>query len=429
MKNKSMQRGFCTFWAGVWLALSLAGCGAQVSVGESKNMPVQSDGSALQMLTNPSNTLCPKDQTETGFYEVISRGERTLNVIYTDYVTKSRIYLCNDPGCNHASDSCTSFLNASTAEQVFSAGDQLYLQISLYTEDDIASKLIRMRPDGTNRETLLSMESGKRLEGSYATDGKILYYTTLEYAEVPEEEKETNDGMEMHLNGLNLETGETNLLYNFGTNCMWSKRWVGCVERELIFCETVTPNIEEPEKFAHLYQAFSIDTQQWRDITPEPIFEGPGIWADGMDLWLSNDGMTLNTLTYATGEIRHVALKQQVPEDAYVPFVRDGKLLATWSGPSGTKYVGIDSETGSITDAMYYVAKPSEQKGVMDILASFGDEYLVITTPIQVSQMYYNVDGTSGSDVREVWPQALISKEDYWAGRDNLTMIDDRVNR
>ncbi len=430
MRSKQRMYKLCTVLVGMLLACSLAGCRSESTKTDATQLPqnlVKSGEPALQMLTEPGTNLFCRAQTEAGFYEVIGRGEKVQNIVYTDYATKSRVYLCNDPGCNHIDDSCPSFLDTRSIEQLFIIENSLYIQNSPTNLDNEPSQLIRMDLDGTNRKSVLTMETGQRLFGGYATDGEILYYTTMVYVEVPEAEQETNDGIEFHLNGMNLRTGESTELYNFGTNCIGDKIWVGCVGREMIFSDTVIPDPEQPKKVAHTYRAFSIDTQQWRDLIQEPIFEGAGIYADGMHIWVGTDGMTLNTLTYDTSEVRQTTLDRKIPLYATMDCVTDGKMLVFWAEKDQDTYVTVDLETGAITDGMFWVSKASGKNGVMKILASFGDEYLVDTDPVDVPQVFYHVDGSVERYTGEFWPQALISKEDYWAGKRNLTMIDDHV--
>lgn len=47
-----------------------------------------------------------------GFYYVSSsvRDDGSANLMYLDYATMERIYLCNQPNCNHDTEACTSYL-------------------------------------------------------------------------------------------------------------------------------------------------------------------------------------------------------------------------------------------------------------------------------------------------------------------------------
>lgn len=417
-------------------AVLLCACGKKpVGTGSDPSASTaQSNGPALHMLTEPRALLRASTQTENGYYETVSNHEFSENIVYTDYATKSRVYLCNDPGCKHDSESCSSYLPLHQVQALFTDGTYLYADTHVINEGDIYTQrgeLLRMGLDGSNREVLAEPQSGESFSGAYASDGKILYFTKLVYLEPSndkEEEKES-DNISVRLSCIDLDTKEVTELYDFGTDSLWNKTWVGCVGREMIFCDRDLPEVPDPNyKVGFMYRAFNVDTQTWRNITEEPLYEETGIWTDGKSIWVSKDDKTINTLDFATGEIHQAELEREIPKRAEFRCVQDGKLLALWAEADHDVSITVDTQTGAVMDAPVFNSETSGKSSVMDILANFGEEYLVETAPKQVPVTYFNLDGSVEQYKEEVCPQALISKDDYWAGKQNITMIDDHVN-
>ena len=122
------------------LALSLGACSSSQNsvspkddsvtsspISESETLPAaeSQQGGNLSLITDPYGGIFRNGAgTSFGYYEIMSAQNNSLNILYTDYATDIRTYLCADPDCTHNSDTCTSwfsFLGSATR----SAGSQL----------------------------------------------------------------------------------------------------------------------------------------------------------------------------------------------------------------------------------------------------------------------------------------------------------------
>lgn len=407
-------------------AVMLCACGKEPSNPSASG--AQSNGSALHMLTEPGAIMRVCTQTENGYYGMVTNREFSSNIVYTDYATKSRVYLCNDPGCKHDSESCTSYFPLQWIDVLFTDGTYLYAGVTVTDKDDVYTQrgeLLRMGLDGSNREVIVELQTGESFTGAYASDGEKLYFTKLVSLEPDSEEEKESYNLATRFYCIDLDTKEITELYDSDADNLHVGNYVGCVGREMIFDETEW--LDYDGSMTSMYRAFNVDTRAWRKLTEEPLLEKSSIWADGKSIWISEDGKTINTFDFATAEMQQVELERKLPKMVELRSFQDGKLLARWTEEDHDVSGAIDIETGAIVDAPVFISEVSGKSTVMEILADFGEEYLVETAPKQVSAAYFHLDGSVEQRMEEVYPQALIAKEDYWAGKQNVTMIDDHV--
>ena len=110
-------------------------------------------------------------KTESGYYELLkwpnelnkeSSLIRNGNIIYTDYSSAQRLFLCNVPGCAHNSNDCTSFLsysgfcvlftNCSETKLYALSGGDYDVQ---YNDESELPTITQMDMDGSNRKELV----------------------------------------------------------------------------------------------------------------------------------------------------------------------------------------------------------------------------------------------------------------------------------
>ena len=131
---------------------------------------------------------------EDGYYNVIPRmwnmeeqyndHEMDSNIVYLDYATNTRVYLCQDPSCRHNTEDCTSFIKASSNVIVFPANDKLIcfrFGIDAAASQDDLCAVILMDLNGRNRETVtLSASQSFALPLVVASDGEKIYFQVTE---------------------------------------------------------------------------------------------------------------------------------------------------------------------------------------------------------------------------------------------------------
>lgn len=101
-----MMKKMVSLCALLLFACSLFGCGSAESAAEtpagSGSSTASEESGALALVTDPYGGLFRNGAaTETGYYEIISTQPEYINVLYTDYQTLTRTYLCSSPECLH----------------------------------------------------------------------------------------------------------------------------------------------------------------------------------------------------------------------------------------------------------------------------------------------------------------------------------------
>lgn len=119
-----------------------------------------------------------------GFYYVSSsvRDDGSANLMYLDYATMEKIYLCNQPNCNHDTEACTSYLPYSAGGILPCViGQNLVLvfpgnvHASADTSSTVMPHLEVMGLDGSNRKTTFTFESNQQINRPLVTDGTNIY--------------------------------------------------------------------------------------------------------------------------------------------------------------------------------------------------------------------------------------------------------------
>ena len=103
---------FCKYWAIGAIVITLLSACSDFRQGNSPSSTSKDFTlhavSGSEHLTNRNIELITsvygissQASTETGLYEIVPSGTKGSNIIYTDFDSKTRTYLCNRPECLH----------------------------------------------------------------------------------------------------------------------------------------------------------------------------------------------------------------------------------------------------------------------------------------------------------------------------------------
>lgn len=139
----------------------------------------------VSLVTDPYGPLLNTSvSTSTGYYELFLSADATgNNILYTDFQTKQRVYLCNTPGCTHSDDSCTSWFGGiSGGSYLFKKPDGsklYYVQRGMEEDVDAAAHqdaaIYAMNADGSDRKELLRLGGNGRISDAIAADSQSIY--------------------------------------------------------------------------------------------------------------------------------------------------------------------------------------------------------------------------------------------------------------
>ena len=146
------------------LAAMLVACGSQPSGTEMVVHPA--NDTPITHIAN-YDMLGDTAASPEGLYEVCSVRLGSCNLLYVDAATRQETYLCATPNCTHDSESCNSYLPLEEGRygyQLFFFNGYLYAAQCTPIESQ-GPYLMRMDPDGTNREIVLELENGECFSG------------------------------------------------------------------------------------------------------------------------------------------------------------------------------------------------------------------------------------------------------------------------
>lgn len=218
MKKHMMKKMFALGFLFV-LTCSLFGCSAEstatTSTDASSTASAQESG-ALSLVTDPYGGLFRNGAaTETGYYEIMSTQPDYINVLYTDYQTLTRTYLCSSPECLHYDDTCTSWLPTMGQTYLFAsqAQNKIYLVSCGVASDGTASdtaavtgQIFEFDPSGANRRVLYQLQSNEQFSGTAAANNAKLYAGV----QVIHHDTAT---MAFEVREIDLKTGESKTIY------------------------------------------------------------------------------------------------------------------------------------------------------------------------------------------------------------------------
>jgi len=219
--QKNNQRKFLCLAAALCIALCLCACAmfSQTAQGEDGFSGDTYFSADARLITGVDGLMNgSKADTENGRYNVIDRGDGSCNIIYTDYATRTRLYLCSCPECTHSDASCPSWLSPEDCiggVGPITDGEKLYILRAGHSQDSenaAPTQMLRMELNGENRELLFRLEDSASITGAIAKDRDNLYF-------IQDSVQSTDEGVRViqQLTAWNTVTKEPVLLAEFDT--------------------------------------------------------------------------------------------------------------------------------------------------------------------------------------------------------------------
>lgn len=182
---------FCKYWAIGAIVITLLSACSDFRQGNSPSSTSKDFTlhavSGSEHLTNRNIELITsvygissQASTETGLYEIVPSGTKGSNIIYTDFDSKTRTYLCNRPECLHKDENCPSWI-ASDSCLIFTGGtghNIFILQLETYNSP--YTGIWKAEPNGNNRNLLFQFQPNQNIVNGIAADEEYLYITVQE---------------------------------------------------------------------------------------------------------------------------------------------------------------------------------------------------------------------------------------------------------
>lgn len=420
------------------LLLLLASCSSAADDGQPGSIPVQAvvkeetaEEDSLELLTNvlgvESSTTSP-----TGFYESYTFTNGKANILYTDYESKTRVFLCNRPDCTHDNESCTSFLgeNIVGANLFMSSDDtQLYVVTNSNPDKEIPSRIWRMDADGDNRQLLYSLGADELLFDAVVGNSRSLYFMTQSLSSGLQPIKtlfhldiQTGEATELkQIDGINWLSGTD------GQNLyiLYSSGMYGDTKYEYRFCVYAPSTGEESTVFQY---AFDMDSEN-NSIVNMMVYD------DSLLLIKYNGDETGSLVKYDIKTQEETLLCENIPVfdtiRTYVYSPVDGYLFidsARVLEPGKVEMVSnaVNLSTGMLRPITMYYGEEYFRTCVKTI-GVYGDSYFVQSGVEMRATSLIGNDGVPYETQIEVPVYGMISKEDFWSNTPNYLPIQDTV--
>lgn len=348
--------------------------------------------------------------SKAGYYEILLNNDWTANILYTDVMTKQRIYLSPELTSDHHTESDTSFISyVGGGISVFVVDDILFL--NHYGDSDVTGGLYAANLNGGNRKQLLSYTDYGRLDGAVACDEQYLY--TILGKGINEEALVRIDYSSGKIEELKFPGNSAPLL-------------MSAFEDHLIIKIIEFP--DSPENYydqTHVVYLYSLKDQSMNEILRWKQDKIHETYCDRYIYMLDQSSDSLIELNALTGERKSIipSLKDcglAYNERDYMLPVFDGHLIWTqWNvEKNDSDFKTFDLESGELSEL-------NSIPGCdwLVLIGTYGDEYLVMTDDLIIPIDDKAPDGTPITVMKHMRNLALIKKEDLWANNFKFTEI------
>ena len=418
------------------MLLSFSGCEKK---NEQDDLPPEKGTADLNVVFNVSGKSIMNygSGNDKGYYDIVPRmwdiseqlssGELDSNIVYIDYASQARVYLCQDPSCRHDNENCTSFIRSASSLAVFPALDQLfYVQFgnSLAESQLDLPAIVSMDTNGTNRRTLCTLEPSESFSAPliFVSDNISLFFQVTEI--------DQNDGSQnKYLKRINTKTGAYETEVEIPSTYILSSAY----DEYLIFYDYNSSS----------NYAYSVSQKRFEKRTTgiSGIYNGSRSVDLKYDIDINGD---------------YTRIKQTQSIDILINDMKDNtiKTLGTYSLEEGHNIVGlsdiyndhvvlsyaVNNADSSITNVSYMIdlstgdctkntlyASGNEDIPV-SIIANTSELILTVIGYKQASSTFYDRQGIAHTvDYVEAPIYAVIKPEDYYSNNPAYTMIIDNV--
>ena len=373
--------------------------------------------------------------TENGCYELLSGLGFHSNVIYTDYQSRSKIFLSSDAASDHMSDSSTSYISdtysmvrpVATKNKllVFDTGSGS-IMVNKYGEKAL-SKIISMDFNGENKNKFYTFAANEWMHDTsgVACDKEDNLYFIESYLD------EEGYSEKKNIVTVNINTGEkTELLTLDNTDRYFI---IGAYGDELVLKKATVPDRSKPfyqqldsQKFEIIL--LNVDTLKTEKITEFGCEEKSVLCHDNMLYTLNAGNGNINALNLSTGEeeVVYTIKDSTVNGVKYDSFslrhdFYDGHILLDGIKSDGYKdFLAVDVNEKTVTKLELYF-----DDNFCGIFAE-NSEYFYV----QTGEFTYKIEipdpagNTYTGDMR-MMKMSLIKKADYWNNIPNFIEITD----
>ena len=356
--------------------------------------------------------------TEQGYYELEITGTNLQNILYTDFETGTRVFLCNRPECTHRDESCTSVLTG--GGYLFPLNGKIGIFQPGGTSPELPDserkcRIYQMNTDGSERKELCALAPDISPFSGPATDGKFLYFIAVV---IPETEK----GSEAYeLVRVSLQDGAATTLKTFENNLPY----LGGAFEDKLLLEYST---EKDGSYVYQCSVYSLSTNEETFFYENPV---QGFVRDNKVYVIDPQEKKVQEVS-ADGTTREWAIDLTIPENAYIDnggeeFVPSGYLAFTvFADGSGQRYL-LNKQTGELTQSTLNYTWYDGSERPIYVLTQIGERLLVINKSELANMEYLEENGELSVRESILEGYAFLSVQDYLSSTPNYTPVNDMI--
>lgn len=370
------------------------------------------------------------------------------HIMYMDFATRKEVYLCNEPGCKHRDENCTSVLTEEFSSDclIFAVNDRLYLvnRDDQYGEDttvvnqgdgleDTVSKrmpttIYSMGLDGTNRKKEYTFEQDITVEHTVLWDGEAMYFIAKRLKTEKKKGTSYTTASDRELVKYYPEKGELKKVCSIGGKSNVSWQIAGCSNGKVILYGTKynqNLTLEEQNKLDNedywKYSRDSRDVYAWLNLSDGSVKE----------LYSTKNDEQYYTSTALLGDYLYVSRQETKRIDKIdiwtgkaqkLATIKDGSISDTlsdklccqdWNGRGDKTWYFVDVNSGKVEHSTLV----NQCNGwSLEIIGEWKDQVLAI----------YDYDADDeGDDTWEIHRKqfGLIDKKDLYQSKNRFKKI------
>lgn len=391
--------------------------------------PVQENTGSVALVTDPYGGLYRSGfGTANGFYDQFAVTGGSTNIIYTDYASAQRVYLCNQPNCAHNDDTCTSWFKIFGDAVVFADNNsgKVFLLSSGYADEplgdeDVQGKIYAMNADGSDRKVLYRLGGKESFTDAAAMDNTYIY-ATVQYAD------EAAGGLKKEIRRINMTNGDASAVCQLEN---YSDRIFGAFGTSLVIQTTDESNrryycadVHSGNKSDVLYEYNYLDGVRTEAVNGATLYS---IREAAAPLY------SVYSVDLQSGEEKEIVPSLEVynVDTLHIDSFFDNRMLIGMADNRDVQNIrfllyNVNLNANSLNTCELNFAFFQDTRNVT-ILSEYADSFLV---EMGVEQGQVTLVGNDGLPytVEATIPQyALISKSDFWSNVPNYAPIQDAI--
>lgn len=381
---------------------------------------------AKQVSTSKKLTLISKGglgpdgvTTETGYYELALTGTKLQNILYTDFATGTRVFLCNRPECTHRDETCTSVLTG--GGYLFPLNGKIGIfkigsTVPESSDSERRCRVYEMNEDGSERKELCSIPPNISPFSGFATDGDFIYFIAVVISETEDK------GESYELLRISLKNGDVTSLKAFKE----SMPYLGGAFDDKLILEYGT---EKDGSYLYQCSVYSI-TNNEETIFYESATQG---FVRGDKVYVIDPQKKVVREASIDGTTQEWSINISIPENSYIDnggeeFVPSGYIAFTvLIDGTGSRYL-LNTQTGELTQSALNYEWYDGSKRPVYVLTAIKDQLLVVNKSELSNMQYLEENGKLSMRESIRTGYAFISIEDYLSGTPNYTPVVDMLS-